>query len=249
MEGLQPNIAADVHMDDAPHGDGDMEHDGPKDNQDDDASRLGSQNDDEMDANPGGTTVSTHANMLAVSPIKFGLLQPLENMVESPMVTFSKSVYDHIKKNLGTRKLVVSVNEVQEASAGEAPMIVASPAQSTEESAGTQLGTLSGPLPVESAQPVMHGSTSIGDLHATSIASSTGVTAMLAGASQAADLDTMGGFVPDGGEQFLASPFVTPVGVNKVFGATPSCNPSMSEVISFGGITPNSMKGYGQVLG
>jgi hypothetical protein len=198
--------------------------------------------------------------MLEVSPIKFGLVQPLENMVEFPMVTFSKSVYDRIKKTMRMRKLVISSNEVQQVSAGEAPRPVASPAQSTEDSAGSEFGVPSGLLPVESDQPVMHGNTSIGELHAMSIASSASSKATLSDTSHTADSVRMGGIVPDGEEQFSTSPFVTPVGVNKVqrfallndndhtnntiscsnqcipskvFGAPPSCNPSMSEVISF----------------
>jgi hypothetical protein len=272
VEGLQPNIASDVHMDDAPNGDGDMEHDGHRENQEDEASRLGSQNDEEKNTTTGGTDVNIPggANRLEVSPIKFGLLQPLEFMVESPMVTFSESVYEHIKETLGSRQQVVSVCDVQEDSPDEANMICASPVLLTEDlvSSGFQSETLTGQILLKPVQPVMHESTSIGE--ATSITPTQCATALSANASRAAVLDTMGKISIDDGKASSPSPCMTPVGVNKVpcfgifndndhtnnafsspnicfsskaFGATPICKPSMTEVISFGGITPNSMKG------
>jgi hypothetical protein len=260
-------------MDDAPHGDGDMEHEGPKDNQNDGDSKFGSQNDEEKEANTGGTTVSVphHANMLELSPIKFGMLKPLDHMIESPMVTFSRSVYEHIKENLGKRETSAYVLEEQSDSVVTQTMNGVLPEGLPEEMVESQPQMFDGTTLMKEAQPDLHGITMIGALHATLITATEDDTAMLAVASQRADSAMMVGYGCADDEEDLLTPVLTPVGANKVqsvalfhdndndhlnsafsfsnkclsskvAGNFPSGKPSMTEVMNFGGITPNIVK-------
>jgi hypothetical protein len=204
--------------------------------------------------------------MLEISPIKFGLLQPLNHWIESPMVTFSRSVYGRIKENLGKRELLVSIFEAQNTAAGTETMEDVVSEEVSEDILVAQPQPFGGPILMQAAQPDLHGISSIGALHATSITVTEDDTVILAGASQAADSAMMAGYISADDEEHKSSPVMAPVGANKVqsvaffqdndhtdivfsiynqvFSSKVSAGkPSMTKVMSFGGITPNTMNG------
>jgi hypothetical protein len=61
--------------------------------------------------------------------------------------------------------------------------------------------------------------------------------------NKGAEVQSIDGIMMIREEQQVRSPSVTPVGVNKVFEDSPSYDHSMTEVINFGGIANDSMKG------
>jgi hypothetical protein len=140
-----------------------------------------------------------------------------------------------------------------------------------EEMVESQPQMFDGTTLMKEAQPDLHGITMIGALHATLITATEDDTAMLAVASQRADSAMMVGYGCADDEEDLLTPVLTPVGANKVqsvalfhdndndhsnsafsfsnkcllskvAGNFPSGKPSMTEVMNFGGITPNTMK-------
>ncbi|XP_071685363.1 uncharacterized protein [Lolium perenne] len=247
VEGLQPILAADVPMDDVPHGDGDMEHDGPEEHQQDDVNRPDEKNDGGKDANQSGKHTTVPHNNIAVSPIQFGMAPVVHHFMESPKVIISHSIYECIKKSQCVNQLDLSVSKVQY----DSVQGVFSPCF-TEVLMPEAIAESDVALPADglviSAQPVMHGCTSITAMHATSIGGEVAVHAVtddasLAHVEKGAGVQSIDGNMMIREEQPVMSPSVTPVGVNKVFEDSASYDHSMTEVINFGGIANDSMKG------
>jgi hypothetical protein len=213
VEGLQPVIPADVPMDDVPPGDGDMEHDGPTEHQQDDVNRPDGKNDGGQDANQGGNHTTVPHNNIAVFPIQFGIAPVVHHFLVSPKVIFGHSIHECIKKSQCVNQLDLSVNKEQYVSAQG----VISPLF-TEESMSENIAESDVPLPavgpVISAQHGMHGYTSISAMHATSSGGEAAVQTVMNEVSlphvnKGAEVQSIDGIMMFREEQPVRSPCVT----------------------------------------
>jgi hypothetical protein len=198
----------------------------------------------------------------------------VHHFLVSPKVIFGHSIHECIKKSQCVNQLDLSVNKEQYVPAQG----VFSPLF-TEESMSEDIAesdvALPAVVPVISAQPGMHGCTSISAMHATSSGGEAAVQKVMNEVSlphvnKGAEVQSIDGIMMIREEQPVRSPSVTPVGVNKVhsfslqidtdigtnefsspnqlfsskvFEDSPSYDHSMTEVINFGGIANDSMKG------